>query len=96
VSRTAPRQLAEAVLGFTAAIAPVTPLARVQEAWERAVGPVLSHAAQPISEHDGVLSIACSSAVWAQELSLMEVELLHRLNTALGEPLVRALRCRTG
>jgi predicted nucleic acid-binding Zn ribbon protein len=34
--------------------------------------------------------------VWAQELSLMAVDLLARLNAVLGEEVVRELRCRTG
>jgi predicted nucleic acid-binding Zn ribbon protein len=80
------------VRGFTAALTPATPLARVQEVWERTAGPVLAQAAQ----RAGTVTILCSSAVWAQELSLMETELLDRLNSALGEELLCALRCRAG
>jgi predicted nucleic acid-binding Zn ribbon protein len=84
------------VRGFTAALTPATPLARVQEVWERTAGPVLAQAAQPTAERAGTVTILCSSAVWAQELSLMETELLDRLNSALGEELLCALRCRAG
>jgi predicted nucleic acid-binding Zn ribbon protein len=84
------------VRGFAAAISPATPLARVQEVWEQTVGGTVAQAARPTAERSGVLTITCSAAVWAQELSLMESELLARLNGALGEGVVRTLRCRTG
>jgi predicted nucleic acid-binding Zn ribbon protein len=48
------------------------------------------------AERDGLLTIACSAAVWAQELDLMASELLIRLNAALGGELVHRLRCRVG
>jgi predicted nucleic acid-binding Zn ribbon protein len=53
-------------------------------------------AAQPTAERAGVLTLTCAAAVWAQELTLMSSQLIERLNSALGEELVRELRCRTG
>jgi predicted nucleic acid-binding Zn ribbon protein len=94
--RTAPRLLGGTVRGFVAAISPATPLARVQEVWEQAVGGAVAQAARPTAERSGVLTITCAAAVWAHELSLMESELLARLNGALGELLLRELRCRAG
>jgi predicted nucleic acid-binding Zn ribbon protein len=96
VSRPAPRSLAVALEGLTAELAPATPLARAQEIWERATGPAIAAAARPTAERDGVLTVSCDAAVWAQELDLMAAELLPRLNAALGEDVIRALRCRTG
>jgi predicted nucleic acid-binding Zn ribbon protein len=81
--------------GLTAAIAPTTPLARVQGAWEKVAGPALAQAAQPTGERAGVLTVTCAAAVWAHELSMMEHDLLARLNAALGDELLRELRCRT-
>jgi len=43
---------------------------------------------------DATLTVACHSAVWAQELDLMSGALTGALNEALGEPVVAALRCR--
>lgn len=92
----APRTLSVALDGLTAAIAPATTLARVQEVWERTVGPAVAAASQPTAERDGVLRVTCSAAVWSQELDLMAPTLIARLNGALeGEP-IRELRCRTG
>lgn len=96
MSRHAPRPLSLALEGLTRGLTPATPLARVQEIWERTVGAVVAEASLPTAEHDGVLTVTCTDAVWAAELDLMSYELLARLNQALdGEP-IRKLRCRTG
>jgi predicted nucleic acid-binding Zn ribbon protein len=81
---------------LTAALAPASTLARVQQVWEHAAGPAIAAAARPTAERDGVLTVTCEAAVWAQELDLMAGELLARLNSALGGASVRELRCRTG
>ena len=96
MSKAAPRPLATALESLTASLAPITTLARVQEVWERATGPAIASAAQPVSERDGVLTVSCEASVWAQELELMAPELVRTLNAALGAELVQALRCRTG
>ena len=64
--------------------------------WEGVTGAVIASSARPTAEHDGVLTITCEAAVWAQELDLMAGELIPRLNAALGGENIRALRCRTG
>ncbi len=94
--RRAPRPLSFAVDGLTATIAPATPLARVQGVWDQTAGPAVAQAARPTAERSGVLTVTCTAAVWAQELSLMAGELIARLNAALGDEVVRELRCRTG
>jgi predicted nucleic acid-binding Zn ribbon protein len=96
MSRIAPRPLSSALEGLTSTIAPATPLARVQGAWERAVGPAIAAAARPTAERNGVLTVTCDAAVWAQELDLMASQLLALLNSALGTEAIRELRCRTG
>jgi predicted nucleic acid-binding Zn ribbon protein len=94
VRRHAPRPLAVAVDGLTGGLAPTTPLARVQREWPNAVGDAIAREAQPVGERDGTLVVECRSSVWAQELDLMAPDLLRRLNEALGDELVRDLRCR--
>lgn len=96
MSRLAPRPLSLALNGLTAALAPATTLARVQNAWEQAAGSVIAQAGLPTAERDGVLTITCADAVWAAELDLMSSELVSRLNQTLGEELVDRLRCRSG
>ena len=60
----------------------------------RITGPAIAAASRPTVERDGVLTVSCEAAVWAQELDLMEQDLLARLHTALGTRAIRALRCR--
>jgi predicted nucleic acid-binding Zn ribbon protein len=95
VSRPAPRSIGAALGELNAALAPATTLARVQAIWERAAGEAIAAAARPSAEREGVLTVSCEAAIWAQELTLMADELLTRLNTALGEDVLRELRCRT-
>lgn len=94
--RATPRPLAAALERLGQRLAPATTLARVQTAWPETVGEAIAGEAQPTAERDGVVTVTCASAVWAQELDLMGPQLVERLNEALGEPLVTALRCRTG
>lgn len=94
MSRPAPRPLAVAVQGLSATLAPASTLARVQEIWERALGPAIASSAHPSHERDGVLTVVCDGAVWAQELDLMACDLVPRLNNALGFEALRELRCR--
>jgi predicted nucleic acid-binding Zn ribbon protein len=96
MSRPSPRPLAGALDSLTASLAPATTLARVQELWERVTGRAIAAAARPIAEREGVLTVTCEAAVWAQELTLMEHDLIERLNVELGSEELTALRCRTG
>jgi predicted nucleic acid-binding Zn ribbon protein len=94
--RTAPRSLANALQELTGTLAPASTLARVQEVWHRVGGDAIASAASPTAERDGVLTVTCAAAVWAQELDLMACELIARLNQELGAERIRELRCRTG
>ena len=95
MSRAAPRPLSESLRALTATLSPATTLARVQEIWEPATGTVIAASARPTGEREGVLTVSCEAAVWAQELELIAAELIPRLNAALGAQVIRELRCRT-
>ena len=69
---------------FAPAPSPTTLLAAVQGAWAAAAGAAVAAEAEPVAERDGVVTVACRSATWAQELDLLQEELLKRLNGALG------------
>jgi predicted nucleic acid-binding Zn ribbon protein len=96
VSRAAPRPLAGALERLTHTLAPASTLARVQQVWEGSVGAAIAASAHPIAERDGVLTVSCAAAVWAQELDLMADVVITGLNAALGADCIRELRCRTG
>ncbi len=98
-ARRSPRPLAAALRGARAHAEPLTLLAAAQSAWRPAAGARVAAEAEPVAERDGVVTIACRSATWAQELDLLGPELLERLNKALSEAgrganeaAVRALR----
>jgi predicted nucleic acid-binding Zn ribbon protein len=77
-------------------LAPATTLARVQRVWSGVAGEAIAREAEPVSERDGVVTITCSSSVWAHEIELLGGDLVGRLNEALGPhlgpPPVRALK----
>ncbi len=82
--RAAPRSLGAAVRGVRSQAAPRTLLGAVQGAWAAAVGAAIATQAEPVAERDGLITVACRSATWAQELDLLSAELLRRLNEALA------------
>jgi predicted nucleic acid-binding Zn ribbon protein len=93
VTRRRPHTLATALRAVRDRAAPATPLAAVQAVWPDVVGVAIADEATPVSERDGVIGVACQSAVWAQELDLMAPQLLERLNERLERP-VSGLRFR--
>jgi predicted nucleic acid-binding Zn ribbon protein len=92
--RRAPRQAAAAIRAVRDAAAPKTGLAAVQSGWAEAVGEQLAAVATPVSERAGTLTIECADGVWAQELDLMQEQLLERLRAELGDRAPAALRFR--
>ena len=90
--RRGPRPLATALDRLTAELAPATLLAEVQRAWPEAAGDAFAAEAAAVAERGGVITVACTSAVWAQELDLLSERVVERLNESLGRPAVRGLR----
>ena len=90
--RRGPRPVGLALDSLTDAIAPVTLLAEVQRVWPRVAGERFARAAEPVSERDGVITVSCESAVWAQELDLLSERVIEAVNGAIGRPAVRRLR----
>ena len=87
-----PRSLAAALEEVRTEVAPQTLLAAVQEAWPDAAGALAAAQGDPVSEQRGVVTVACRSATWAQELDLMSPVLLEKLRETLaGGPLAEAL-----
>jgi predicted nucleic acid-binding Zn ribbon protein len=92
--RRAPREASSAFRAARDLAAPRTGLAAVQSAWAAAVGEQLAAVATPVSERSGTLTIECADSVWAQELDLMQAQLLERLQGVLGEKAPAALKFR--
>jgi predicted nucleic acid-binding Zn ribbon protein len=81
--RLAPRPLRAALAGALPAARPAGLLAAVQSAWPEVAGATVARAAEPVSERDGVVTVACESSVWAHELELLAGDLTGRLNARL-------------
>ena len=92
--RRAPRPAGEAFRVARDRVAPKTGLAAVQAAWTEALGERLAAVATPVSERTGTLTVECTDGVWAQELDLMQDQLLDRLREVLGERAPEALKFR--
>ena len=90
--RRGPRPVGLALDSVTGALAPATVLAEVQRVWPQVAGERFARAAEPVAERDGVVTVACESAVWAQELDLLSERVIEALNEALGRSAVRRLR----
>jgi len=82
--RRSPRRATVALDQMRDQLAPETLLAEVQRAWRDVVGPAISGEARPTRERAGVVTVSCSSSVWAQELDLMGPAIVERLNQRLG------------
>jgi predicted nucleic acid-binding Zn ribbon protein len=94
--RRAPRPATPALREALDRAAPKTPLAAVQAAWAETVGERVASAAEPVSERAGTVTVRCLDPVWAEELELMQAQLLERLKERLGERAPRTLRFRAG
>lgn len=84
--RSEPRAITGAVEAVAGRAAPATTLARVQGVWTQAAGTAVAREAEPVSEREGVVTVACRSGVWAHELELLAAELTQRLDAALRGP----------
>lgn len=94
--RRAPRPAAEAIRSARERVAPQTTLAAIQTVWEDALGAEVAAHARPVAERGGEVTVECADAVWAQELDLMQAQLLERLGARLGDRAPTSLRFRAG
>jgi predicted nucleic acid-binding Zn ribbon protein len=80
-----PHRIGDALRHVREAVEPRTLLAAAQARWPEAVGERIAAESEPVSEREGVVTVACTAATWAQELDLLGDELLGRLNATLPE-----------
>ena len=60
-------------------------------AWKFAAGDGLKDHAVPLKLEDGTLIVCVSDAIWQKQLHSMRGSLLFRVNSILGQPVVREL-----
>jgi hypothetical protein len=63
-------------------------------AWKQAVGEGLSSHAVPVQVQNGALVVVIADNVWKKQLEHMRGQLLFRLNSVLGQPLVKSIELR--
>jgi predicted nucleic acid-binding Zn ribbon protein len=81
--RRSPRPIGTAIGEALERAEPATVLAAVQSAWAGAVGEAIAREATPVAERSGVVTVACSSAAWAQELDLLGSRILDQIRPEL-------------
>ncbi|HEY6887294.1 MAG TPA: DciA family protein [Solirubrobacter sp.] len=91
--RRGPRPVAFSLDALADRLEPPTLLAAVQRVWPAAAGSFAA-VAEPVAERDGVVTVACDSAVLSSELDLMSELVVDRVNEELGRPAVKRLRTR--
>ncbi|MCW2925490.1 MAG: hypothetical protein JWM98_2894 [Thermoleophilia bacterium] len=69
---------------------------RIVTVFRDVAGPDLARVATPTSLKRGTLTVRCSSASWAQTVSMMELELVGRLSRRLGRGTVQRIVARAG
>jgi hypothetical protein len=63
-------------------------------AWKYAFGVALSDRARPVQLRNKTLDVLVDDAVWKRQLDQMRDHFLFRLNSALGQPLVKSIEFR--
>jgi predicted nucleic acid-binding Zn ribbon protein len=63
-------------------------------AWKHAVGEGLSIHAVPVQLQNATLVVAVEDAIWKRQLEQMRGQLLFRLNSVLGQALVKSIELR--
>jgi predicted nucleic acid-binding Zn ribbon protein len=92
--RPAPRPASAAFRAALGQVAPKTRLAAVQGVWTEVVGERIAAVAQPVSERDGMVTVACSDPIWMEELDLMQEHLCRSLCERLAGAPPQGLRFR--
>jgi predicted nucleic acid-binding Zn ribbon protein len=85
MGRRTPRPVGAALQTVLSGAEPATLLAAVQSAWPGAVGEAVAREASPVSERDGVVTVSCRSATWAQELDLLGAQILSQVRRNLPD-----------
>ena len=94
--KASPHALGDTIRQLRDRALPATLLAAVQANWRTAVGEAIAEQAWPVRDKDGVITVECRAATWAQELDLLQDDLLERVNSTLDEPRVSRLRMIVG
>ncbi|GFP30599.1 hypothetical protein HKBW3S44_00623 [Candidatus Hakubella thermalkaliphila] len=65
---------------------------RAISCWKEIVGERIASNTHPYKIQKGILFVSTSSPVWSQELSLLSREIKERINSLLGEDVIKEMR----
>ena len=60
--------------------------------WAQTVGPQIAASSRAEAVREGVLFVSCKSSMWSSELSLHKIDIVKKLNVAVGKELVKDIR----
>lgn len=60
-------------------------------AWRHCAGEGLRDRAVAMSLHDRILRVAVADLIWQKQLTSMRGQMIYRINTLLGQPVVGAI-----
>lgn len=64
--------------------------------WDKIVGPELAEHTRPGKVHNRVLVVKANNAVWAHHLSMLQMDIISKINSYFGEQVVREIRFQAG
>ena len=71
-------------------------LVQVWQVWDNIVGEVIAQNTKPAAFKGPILLVHVTNSTWIHQLQFLKKEMIQRLNTALGKPLIEDLKFRIG
>jgi predicted nucleic acid-binding Zn ribbon protein len=68
----------------------------VWQVWDAAVGPEIARNARPVAFKGKTLLVYVASSAWLHHLHFLKADLLSRLNSELGKPMVAQIKFKVG
>jgi len=64
--------------------------------WDEAVGKIIAQNARPASFKGKLLIVHVTSSAWIHQLQFLKNDMITKLNTALGKPLIEEIKFKIG
>ena len=71
-------------------------LTRVWQYWDEAVGEAIAANAQPAAIKGDLLLVHVTSSAWIHQLQFLKLDIISRLNNALGKPIIAEIKFKIG
>jgi hypothetical protein len=65
---------------------------RIMDLWPEVVGPTVAERSRPVKCRDGVLTVAVSSSVWLQQLTMMRQEIVRLFGERIGKGAITEIK----